>query len=277
MYIDDEEYNFSSTFRLYEQNACKCAINGCDALIKFIWINREFRFRRFNHSEKLAHSHDDAPPMVYDDLHDIPGGMAARNVQPGIRQYARDDNFVVFTTEHQLPQQRLQDPETKFRFKHTCDGVLIDKTIMQYYNCVNMSCGCQARGHIRMKEANGEKMVAFLGSHNHKMYTCDEINCEEQFQLKNELIQHVKFDHSSAQIHECEDCGKKCSTKGDLKLHIKTHTKPYKCTSCGKGFSCNRYLKTHTSSYHMGNFQCKNCTFKFKTAKDLKSHRIKAH
>lgn len=278
VYIDDEEYRFSPDTFTVGHNTCKCAIGGCDALIKFIWINHEFLFRRFNHSEKLA------PPVVYNDLQDVPCGVAARNVQPGIRQdVARDANFVVLTTEHQLTAKHqlklhgIQDPETKFRFRHGSDRVLEDKTIMQYYQCAHYEFGCQARGYIRMQEANGEKMVAFLGSHNHTLYTCDEINCNEEFQFQNELIRHVQIDHSSAQIHECVDCGKKFSTMNNLKLHIKTHTKPYKCTSCGKGFSSNRELNIHTSSYHTGNFQCKNCTFKFKTAKDLKSHRNKAH
>jgi len=71
--------------------------------------------------------------------------------------------------------------------------------------------------------------------------------------------------------HECQACQKSFRRQRDLKKHIKTHTRPYKCTHSGcnyhmEGFptwrECDRHMATHleqSAGRHLGYCPVKGC------------------
>ena len=72
---------------------------------------------------------------------------------------------------------------------------------------------------------------------------------------------------------KCDTCGKVCTTKAGLQVHINTHTgaRPYPCTECGKSFAQRPTLYTH-KRIHTGEkpHHCDDCNQDFR---DLSTYR----
>ena len=52
--------------------------------------------------------------------------------------------------------------------------------------------------------------------------------------------------------HHCSICGRSCQSQADLIKHMRVHTgeRPFKCQTCGKGFSQTYNLNRHVATSH---------------------------
>ncbi|XP_037130113.1 zinc finger protein 227 [Syngnathus acus] len=104
-----------------------------------------------------------------------------------------------------------------------------------------------------------------------KPYHCSV--CGKGFRFSSYLQQHIVI-HSGQKPHKCPDCGKDFAFLQNMRTHQKLHQeKPFRCTSCRKGYSDETQLRRHMLS-HNGDkpHKCNLCSKSFGLAYLLRDH-----
>ena len=101
--------------------------------------------------------------------------------------------------------------------------------------------------------------------------------CQKAFRLARNLKRHMIV-HTDERPYTCQDCGCRCRTSSQLKLHIRAvHAgeKSHVCSDCGKMFSQTVGLKAHIISIHTNEkpYHCETCGKAFKRKVGLKIHQ----
>ncbi|KAJ8265334.1 hypothetical protein COCON_G00144330 [Conger conger] len=78
---------------------------------------------------------------------------------------------------------------------------------------------------------------------------------------------------SGRSAFHCKHCPKEYNSLGALKMHIRSHTLPCVCTTCGKAFSRPWLLRGHIRT-HTGErpFSCTHCNRAFADRSNLRAH-----
>lgn len=107
-----------------------------------------------------------------------------------------------------------------------------------------------------------------------KIHPCPE--CDKTFSTVDIVHVHVRTVHLGERPFVCEECGKKCSTKGSLKEHKLSHSeeRPFKCTECMKCFKDSTGLKRHSTTHNTASFECVLCGRRLNTLRTLKNHML---
>ena len=115
-----------------------------------------------------------------------------------------------------------------------------------------------------------------------KPHECSQ--CLKKFSLKGDLNKHIEVVHNKTKPFQCTQCLKKFGDKGSLNRHIEVvhkKSKPHQCSHCSEKFSLKHLLKIHMMRVH--NFKkphpCveQNCDEKFAQLSELRDHLRSAH
>lgn len=88
---------------------------------------------------------------------------------------------------------------------------------------------------------------------------------------------------SGSPVYQCTICDYKSVWKGDVKRHMRRHTKerPYKCPmpNCSYASSQSTNVKTHIASKHVNlrPYKCTQCAYAANRAENLRSHVMSKH
>uniref|UniRef100_UPI0037E8660E uncharacterized protein n=1 Tax=Semicossyphus pulcher TaxID=241346 RepID=UPI0037E8660E len=106
-----------------------------------------------------------------------------------------------------------------------------------------------------------------------KSYKCSE--CGKTFRHRSVLELHMRI-HSKDKPYQCKVCGKGFRFSSYLQQHLIIHTgkKPYKCPDCGKDFAFMQNMKTHQKLHQEKPFRCTSCRKGYSDETQLQHHML---
>lgn len=104
-----------------------------------------------------------------------------------------------------------------------------------------------------------------------KSYKCSE--CGKFFRFRSVLELHMRM-HSKDKPYQCKVCGKAFRFSSYLQQHLIIHTgkKPYKCPDCGKDFAFLQNMRTHQKLHQEKPFRCTSCSKGYSNEAQLQQH-----
>ncbi|XP_012727233.2 zinc finger protein 628 [Fundulus heteroclitus] len=130
------------------------------------------------------------------------------------------------------------------------------------------------------RSAAPKKQLAQLSSDNAqakalsvKSYKCSE--CGKTFRHRSVLELHMRI-HSKDKPYQCNVCGKGFRFSSYLQQHLIIHTgkKPYKCPDCGKDFAFMQNMRTHQKLHQEKPFRCTSCRKGYSDETQLQHHML---
>ncbi|XP_069549458.1 uncharacterized protein [Brachyistius frenatus] len=106
-----------------------------------------------------------------------------------------------------------------------------------------------------------------------KSYKCSE--CSKTFRHRSVLELHMRI-HSKDKPYQCKVCGKGFRFSSYLQQHLIIHTgkKPYKCPDCGKDFAFLQNMRTHQKLHQEKPFRCTSCRKGYSDETQLQHHML---
>ncbi|XP_077432791.1 uncharacterized protein LOC144058283 [Vanacampus margaritifer] len=106
-----------------------------------------------------------------------------------------------------------------------------------------------------------------------KPYKCPE--CEKMFRHRSVLELHMRI-HSKDKPYQCSVCGKGFRFSSYLQQHVIIHSgqKPHKCPDCGKDFAFLQNMRTHQKLHQEKPFRCTSCRKGYSDEAQLQHHML---
>ncbi|KAJ8707293.1 hypothetical protein PYW08_011427 [Mythimna loreyi] len=191
--------------------------------------------------------------------------------------------FKIFPTREQATSHRRKVHDNFDYFCPGCDAAFdsneeLKAHMNKYYNKLvtrvppHLTCGiCN-----KISESDNEFKKHLQTHRGIKSWFCD--TCGKKLSTKGNLKEHIQGMHTSEKSFQCDVCGASFTTKMRLRNHKVIHvvTEPLICDHCGKIFRNKFKIVIHMKLHHGARkrFPCTVCKKKFKFHKNLKQHML---
>ncbi|KAK7926282.1 hypothetical protein WMY93_008592 [Mugilogobius chulae] len=108
-----------------------------------------------------------------------------------------------------------------------------------------------------------------------RSFKCPEIDCGKSFRHRSVLELHMRI-HNKDKPYQCKVCGKSFRFSSYLQQHLIIHTgkRPYKCPDCGRAFAFLQNMKTHQKLHQEKPFRCTSCHKGYSDETQLRLHML---
>ncbi|XP_035713657.1 zinc finger protein 264-like isoform X1 [Folsomia candida] len=181
------------------------------------------------------------------------------------------------------------DPDAKIKCQ-VCRNIsknratLLDHMRRIHSNRERPNCDLCDRTFCNSRSLLGH-MNAVHGSRERSRFPCTFSGCGKTYLSRRAVSRHVKAEHAKNPVRfPCTLCAKEFKHKPHLELHISTHTteKPFKCSTCGRGFVRIHGMQqhqglfvsqvTHVEKSAVANLKCTRCPLTFCSSSSLREH-----
>ena len=140
----------------------------------------------------------------------------------------------------------------------------------------------QNKGKTNAEELPSNKSGTEGGLGNERTTTAGRYSCNlcpQLFQTRKSLYRHIQFLHNKPKSYECTICGKRFNQKGNLQVHMYSHTgeKPLQCAHCEYRTAYGSDLKKHEEKHVKAKYSCPFCNMPFLKTGNLKWHIESLH
>ncbi|XP_005092411.1 zinc finger protein 888 [Aplysia californica] len=147
---------------------------------------------------------------------------------------------------------RTHEKYMKFRPLRPCPkcGLML-RGVKRHMKAMHPDVQAEAQCNICGKTVKNEKRLAVhMLCHKNDQLACSV--CFKVFKHSQALTRHLKIVHFVEKLFECNICGKRCSMKSNLRIHMRIHSddKMFPCTFCSQGFNYKASLLSHMRSKH---------------------------
>ncbi|XP_033216864.1 zinc finger protein 84-like isoform X2 [Belonocnema kinseyi] len=165
-------------------------------------------------------------------------------------------------------------PEEKLKFN-------IQKKELCFYKCANCLRIFKDRGailkHIQRVHpqtwGNKKSLLAAKKLQSAKeeadaneIYMCRI--CPIDFDSESKFFQHLEVNH------HCKFCAKTFFYKEEMKIHLRAHEKPYRCTICDASFYVEKNYLDHKLTH---TYNCELCNASYRSIESLTNHKKVSH
>ena len=95
--------------------------------------------------------------------------------------------------------------------------------------------------------------------------------CKLEFNNKQQMLEH-RGKHTK--LYKCKTCSEGFYTEEKLNRHMEKESHNYPCEHCGKVLVSKASLQRHRVVHGEKNHLCDVCNRAFKTARDMKNHKL---
>ncbi|XP_022085829.1 uncharacterized protein LOC110976663 [Acanthaster planci] len=177
-----------------------------------------------------------------------------------------------------LRHRNMHTKETEYKCPH-CDRVFYRKGGLTYHIA---SIHDKKRDHVCGQCGQGFPCKSALLAHEHSHSTARTFQCDicgTRVKTKGNLKEHMICVHTDKRAYKCEICQKTFNRSHRLTLHMMMHRdeRPHKCHLCEKGFRTRTNLRVHIKWHQdQRDFQCEQCGKTFLIPGNLDRH-MKTH
>ncbi|XP_070574933.1 zinc finger protein 586-like isoform X2 [Ptychodera flava] len=206
------------------------------------------------------------------------------------RQYESQDSHIANVGTHTgVQQHEFEEFARTFTEKSTLMNYMLTNSNIGPYYCEKSSTYNRHLTHTNVKQIDfKESSKAFQERQrqnldrrksmhsdirNIRPHECTE--CGRTFSLKGNLKSHM-LTHGN-RPYECKECGRAFTRKEHLKRHVLTHTniRPHECEVCGRAFTLKQILDRHMMTHtNIRPHECKECGRAFILRSDLEKHLL---